>query len=148
MNYLRQFQYNEEIIGKYIDLLNDQPESPDKVKTLMSHVLNAMETWVSRIEEREPECGVWEEHDPSTLHSLNRKCHDAIFRLLETGNLMKVHSYTNTKGQDFSNSLDEILTHLIIHSAHHRAQISNAWSEAGIEPPVCDFIFWARESSR
>lgn len=148
MNYLRQFQYNEQIIGKYIDLLNDHPESPEKVRRLISHVLNALDIWVSRAEGRDAACGVWEEHEPADLHKLNQKCHESIFRLLETGNLNKVHDYTNTKGQAYSNSLDEILTHLIIHSAHHRAQISTSWSEAGIDPPVCDFIFWARESAR
>ena len=148
MNYLRQFQYNEEIIGKYIDVLHAHPESPEKASKLLSHILNAMEIWVSRVEHRDSKCDVWEIHESSELHSLNRRCHENVFQLLETGNLKKSHAYTNTNGQNFDNTLDEVLTHLIIHSAHHRAQISSAWSESGIEPPVCDFIFWARESSR
>jgi uncharacterized damage-inducible protein DinB len=148
MNYLRQFQYNEEIIGRYIDVLIDQPSVPDQAKKLLSHVLNAMEIWVSRIEHREAKCDVWDVHQTDKLHPLNRTCHEAVFQLLETGNLMKLHPYQNTKGQQFSNTLDEVLTHLIIHSAHHRAQIASALSEQGIQPPVCDFIFWARETSR
>ncbi len=146
MNYLRQFQYNEEILGRYIDVLSEHPDSPEKVRRLMSHMLNALEIWVSRIEHREAECETWEEHETSTLHALNRKCHDAIFHLLETGNLKKSHAYVNSEGQAFSNTLDEVLTHLVIHSAHHRAQIATLWSDAGIKPPPCDFIFWARQS--
>jgi uncharacterized damage-inducible protein DinB len=145
MNYLRQFQYNEEVIGQYIDVLNDHPDSPEKVKRLMSHLLNALEIWVSRVQERPSEVGVWEQHAPERLHELNRKCHDTIFRLLETGNLRKVHPYQNSSGKDYKNSLDEILTHLIIHSAHHRAQIASCWSDAGITPPSGDFIIWARD---
>lgn len=144
MNYLRQFQYNEEVIGEFIDVLNANPNSSEKAKTLMSHLLNALEIWVSRVQEREPEVGVWDLHAPERLHELNRKCHDTIFLLLETGNLKRVHTYTNSAGKSFNNSLDEILTHLIIHSAHHRAQIATCWSSAGIEPPSGDFIFWAR----
>lgn len=146
MNYLRQFQYNEEILGRYIDVLEAHPESPEKVSSLMSHMLNALEIWVSRVQERESECTVWQEHEASTLHAMNRKCHDAIFQLLENGNLKKFHQYSNSKGQAFDNTLDEILTHLVIHSAHHRAQIASLWSNAGIQPPPCDFIFWARQS--
>ena len=44
MNYLRQFQYNEEIIGRYVDVLNDHPESPELAKKLISHLLNALLT--------------------------------------------------------------------------------------------------------
>lgn len=148
MNYVRQFQYNEEIIGNYIDVLIAHPNATPQTRKLMSHVLNALEIWISRIEHRDARCDVWEEHEPGTLHALNKQCHDAIFQLLETGNLLKSHSYQNSKGQSFVNTLDEVLTHLIIHSAHHRAQISSMWRDQGIEPPVCDFIFWARDSSR
>ncbi len=148
MNYLRQFQYNEEIIGRYVDVLNDHPESPELAKKLISHLLNALEIWVSRVEGRESQAETWQVHETSSLHKLNQKCHNAIFQLLEFGNLRKVHTYQNSKGETFSNTLDEVLTHLIIHSAHHRAQISAVWSEVGIEPPVCDFIFWARDKNR
>lgn len=148
MNYLRQFQYNEEIIGQYIDVLNDNPESPELAKKLISHLLNALEIWVSRMEGRPSRAETWQIHDPSSLHELNQKCHNAIFQLLEIGNLKKVHAYQNSKGETFNNTLDEVLMHLIIHSAHHRAQISTAWSEVGIKPPVCDFIFWARDKNR
>ena len=148
MNYLRQFQYNEEVLGKYIDVLNENPNSSDKVKVLMSHLLNALEIWVSRVQERPAEVEAWDVHPPERLHELNRKGHDAIFSLLETGNLKKVHQYQNSSGKSFRSSLDEILTHLIIHSAHHRAQIATCWSEAGIEPPPSDFIFWARERTK
>ncbi|MEX2596577.1 MAG: DinB family protein [Salibacteraceae bacterium] len=144
MNYLRQFQYNEEIIGKYIDVLNEHHDSPEKVKVLLSHVLNALEIWVSRVKDIKPKVNVWDVHDPSHLHHMNRDCHETIFSLLETGNLKKVHSYTNSAGVAYKNTLDEILTHLIIHSAHHRAQIASSWSEVGVEPPASDFIFWAR----
>lgn len=148
MNYLRQFQYNEEIIGQYIDVLIDHPESPELTKKLISHLLNALEIWVSRVEGRSSRCATWQLHAPETLHQLNQKCHNTIFNLLEIGNLKKVHTYHNSKGEAFNNSLDEVLTHLIIHSAHHRAQISTAWREAGIDPPVCDFIFWARDKNK
>ncbi|HAQ69886.1 hypothetical protein N9545_01930 [Salibacteraceae bacterium] len=148
MNYLRQFQYNEEIIGRYIDVLNDHPESPEMVKSQISHLLNALDMWVNRIEGSQSNTDVWQVHKPAQLHDLNQKCHNAIFHLLEIGNLRKLHTYENSKGETYRNTLDEVLTHLIIHSAHHRAQISMAWSEVEITPPVCDFIFWARDKNR
>jgi uncharacterized damage-inducible protein DinB len=144
MNYLRQFQYNEEITGTFIDTLLSHPNSPANAGKWLSHSLDALMVWVSRVTQIPPTVEVWQEHPADQLHALNREVHQAIFSLLERGNLHHVYTYQNSKGETFSSSLDEILTHLIIHSAHHRAQISSAWREAGIIPPVSDFIFWAR----
>lgn len=144
MNYLRQFQYNEEITGIFIDHLLDQASSPKQVNVWLSHTLNALFVWTARVNNTQSKVEVNQVHNADQLHQLNREAHKAIFNLLERGNLHHVYTYQNSKGETFSNSLDEILTHLIIHSAHHRAQISSSWRETGITPPVSDFIFWAR----
>ena len=81
MNYLRQFQYNEEIIGRYIDVLNDHPESPEMVKSQISHLLNPLDMWVNRIEGSQSNTDVWQVHKPAQLHDLNQKCHNAIFHI-------------------------------------------------------------------
>jgi len=148
VNYRRQFQYNKEIIGEYIDLHASNPGVSADVDKWLSHILNAFEIWISRVEERQAECGVWDLHSADKMHEMNALCHSKIMELLESGNLHRVHSYQNSSGETFTNSLDEILTHLIIHSAHHRAQISCEWSRANVKPPVCDFIFWARQQAR
>lgn len=148
MNYLCQFQYNEEILGSYIDVLIGQPTISESAQRLLCHILNAIEIWMSRVEGRPAKVDVWQMHKLDELHGLNKSLHESVFRVLETGNLRKVHLYKNSSGSEFLNTLDEVLTHLIIHSAHHRAQIAAIWSAEGIKPPPSDFIFWAREKSR
>jgi uncharacterized damage-inducible protein DinB len=144
MNYVRQFQYNEQITGTFIDTFLAHPDSPSNVAQWLSHSIDAMLYWVSLITKEEPSVKLWQVHPSEQLHELNRQAHASVFDLLERGNLHRVYDYQNKKGERYSNSLDEILTHLIIHSAHHRAQMSSAWREVGIEPPVSDFIFWSR----
>ena len=47
-------------------------------------------------------------------------------------------------GSEFTNSLDEILTHLFNHSSHHRGQINREISRAGGDAPLVGFIHYAR----
>ena len=63
------------------------------VKSQISHLLNALSLSVNRIEGRQSKSDVWQVHKPTQLHDLNQKCHNAIFHLLEIGNLRKLHTY-------------------------------------------------------
>lgn len=144
MNYLRQFQFNEEVTGLYIDALSALKNPPDRAVKWMSHYLSAQQFWISNLHGENPSNEVWQIHDLKDMHELNKNVHQAVFELLEKGNLHHSYSYKNSRDEFFSNTLDEILTHLIIHAAHHRAQISLALRAEGIEPPMADFIEWAR----
>jgi uncharacterized damage-inducible protein DinB len=146
MNYHKQFQFNEEVTGRFIDVLIAHPDSPEEVKKWLSHSLNALHIWLCRIANRSYAYEVWQIHPSDKLHEINSALHSEIFELLESGNLHSRHVYRNTEGNAYSNTLDEILMHLIIHSAHHRAQMSSSWRQVDIDPPVSDFIFWARSS--
>lgn len=144
MNYQRQFQYNEEITGQFIDVLNANSNDSEAIGVRLSHVLTALHFWVSRMNGTQPAYGVWQALTPVEMISLNREVHEQIFTLLEGSNLYHICNYTSTSGKSYSNTFDEIFTHLIIHSAHHRAQIAMMWREKGIEPPINDFVAWAR----
>lgn len=144
MNYHKQFQFNEEVTGRFIDVLLANPSSPEEVKQWLNHSLNALHIWIARVYGRPHEFGVWQVHSNDILHTLNRALHSEIFNLLESGNLHSRYVYRNTEGMEYTNTLDEILTHLIIHSAHHRAQMSSSWRAVEIAPPISDFVFWAR----
>jgi uncharacterized damage-inducible protein DinB len=52
--------------------------------------------------------------------------------------------YHNSKGERHANTPAEILQHVIIHGGYHRGQVARALRERGIDPPVTDFIRWAR----
>jgi uncharacterized damage-inducible protein DinB len=54
--------------------------------------------------------------------------------------------YVNSKGESWSNTVEDILTHVILHSAYHRGQIAQDMRAAGIEPVNTDFIHAVRQS--
>ena len=54
-------------------------------------------------------------------------------------------TYKNSRGVEFSNTLGEILTHVVVHSAIHRGNIVLKLRESGFEPPQTDYIIYLRE---
>jgi uncharacterized damage-inducible protein DinB len=39
-------------------------------------------------------------------------------------------------------TLEQTVTHLALHSAHHRGQLNVCLRELGAEPPLTDFVAW------
>jgi uncharacterized damage-inducible protein DinB len=59
--------------------------------------------------------------------------------------LAKEVSYTNSKGEDWSSTVEEILTHVVIHSAYHRGQIAADLRSSGQTPAYTDYIHALRQ---
>ena len=46
-------------------------------------------------------------------------------------------SYTNSKGEAWTSTVEDILTHLVVHSAYHRGQIaSDMRASGGVSPLI------------
>jgi uncharacterized damage-inducible protein DinB len=58
--------------------------------------------------------------------------------------LDKPITYKNSRGVQFTNTLEEILTHVLMHSAIHRGNIILKLRESGFEPPQTDYIIYLR----
>ena len=53
--------------------------------------------------------------------------------------------YKNSKGIEFSNTVQDVIFHVINHSTYHRAQIASDLKANGIEPINTDYIFYKRK---
>ena len=54
-------------------------------------------------------------------------------------------SYRNSKGEAWSSRKEDILMHVIMHSAYHRGQVATAMRAAGSTPAYTDFIHSVRQ---
>ena len=54
-------------------------------------------------------------------------------------------SYQNSKGESWSSRKDDILMHVITHSAYHRGQVAAIVRAAGSTPAYTDFIHSVRQ---
>ena len=64
---------------------------------------------------------------------------------LGAADLDRVVSYKNTKGQEFSNPMKEMLRHLANHGTYHRGQITMMLRQLGAAPVATDLIVYYRE---
>jgi uncharacterized damage-inducible protein DinB len=63
---------------------------------------------------------------------------------ISEGGLEKSVEYRNTKGEVWWSRVEDVLMHVIMHSAYHRGQIATQMRRAGMEPALTDFIHAVR----
>lgn len=66
-------------------------------------------------------------------------------QIMDSRNLEELISYSNSKGEMFSNTIDDVLFHVINHSTYHRAQIATDLKIAQIESANTDYILYRRK---
>jgi len=75
----------------------------------------------------------------------NNKAWMTYLNTVAEADFESIITYKNSKGEVFHNKLSEIVTHVINHGTHHRAQIGQLLKFAGIENlPATDYIFYIR----
>jgi uncharacterized damage-inducible protein DinB len=117
---------------------------------LYAHVLAAEHVWLTRIEGSEPEMAVWPALDLEECAALSAKNHAAfavIAETLSTSDLERKVRYRNTKGDEFTNSVEDILMHVALHGSYHRGQVARIVRGEGGAPQPTDYIFFIRERS-
>jgi uncharacterized damage-inducible protein DinB len=123
-----------------------RPELGDAVR-LYAHIAAAEHLWLSRIEATPAALAVWPALSLDEARGLAVR-EGARFAALVGGadeaTLGRVVSYRNSAGQDFVNTISDIVTHVAVHGEHHRGQIARLVRAAGGVPPNTDFIQFAR----
>jgi uncharacterized damage-inducible protein DinB len=142
------FDYNKYANNLFINQIIQFNIEKTKINNLISHILNAHEIWLARIQKRVARFSAWEVHSNDLLLEINLQLHIEMHYFLNTLSLLDfegIIKYLNTKGETFENTIKDCLTHLLNHSTHHRAQISLLMRQLEIEPPKSDYIFYLRE---
>jgi uncharacterized damage-inducible protein DinB len=91
---------------------------------------------------------VWPELDvkgcQEQLGELSRLWNDYL-ELITAGDMLLTVSYKNSKGEPWTSSIVDVLTHVVMHSAYHRGQIASHMRESGQTPAYTDFIHAVRQ---
>jgi uncharacterized damage-inducible protein DinB len=122
---------------------------PGQAVKLMAHLLSAQQIWFNRCKEL-PAISVilWPAWQANTFEHIideNHKNWIDFVNGLQPEDFQDNIAYKNSKGDSYENLLEDILTHLINHGTHHRAQIGQQLKFAGLENlPMTDYIFYIR----
>ena len=125
----------------------EQGTTPTRSLRWMNHIVGAELLWLSRLAGEPAPLPVWPD---LTLEECARRFNDLSSSLpdsleLEGPGLSRPVTYTNSKGEVWTSTVEEILTHVVIHSAYHRGQIASDVRSAGQEPAYTDYIHAMRQ---
>jgi uncharacterized damage-inducible protein DinB len=114
----------------------------------MSHILAAERVWLERLKQQPQSVPVWPEPDltqceaeASQLGALWLEFLD----LITAGDVSQSISYKNSKGEQWTSTIVDVLTHVVLHSAYHRGQIATHMRANGQTPAYTDFIHGVRQ---
>jgi uncharacterized damage-inducible protein DinB len=133
--------------GETLDSLRQGPP-PARSLRWMGHIVGAELLWLARLREEPAPLPVWPDLPVNACAThLGRLSEQWLEYLADAGEDRLDHEvrYTNSKGEAWSSRVEDILTHVTIHSAYHRGQIASDLRAAGYTPAYTDFIHAARQ---
>jgi uncharacterized damage-inducible protein DinB len=135
------FYCNKKIIAQCLEL----KEVPPRTKVLFSHILNAHHIWNARMLQKTPDYAVWQDHDLETWTDIHYENQRSSFEILSnTDNFEKRIDYENSEGRLFTNTIQDMLFHIINHSTNHRGQIAVDFRNNGVTPIALDYVHYKR----
>jgi uncharacterized damage-inducible protein DinB len=111
----------------------------------LQHVLGAMRVWLARWKAEAPPslqapiAGPWRDEYAAT-HAAYR----AFVESLTDGDAGRIVDYKDTKGNPFRNPLDQLISHVVNHGTHHRAEAGMLLERIGRSPGDMDYIVYCR----
>jgi uncharacterized damage-inducible protein DinB len=144
----RQFAYDAWANREVLVAIGASRAARERSLELMAHIIAAERLWLERLKQAPQSTAVWPqvgieecEARATELAALWRE----YLELMTAGDLSQSVSYKNSKGEAWTNSILDILTHVILHSAYHRGQIASHMRANGQTPAYTDFIHGVRE---
>ena len=156
-DFLRMFDYDSWANCECITTMLGEVKSisPDLVGR-MAHILSAQKLWLERILGQPQTLPVWPTSTLADCRALTDEMtlawRDYLTQLspqratgLPVRSLHDNVKYRNTKGEPWSTRVEDILIHVLVHSAYHRGQIALQMRASGLTPAYTDFIHAVRQ---
>jgi uncharacterized damage-inducible protein DinB len=121
---------------------------PARALRFMSHVAAAERLWLGRLRQDATPVVVWPDQTLGECAVEVEAVARAWPALLDgppPADLERPIAYRNSKGEPWTSTVGDILTHVVTHSAHHRGQVASELRAAGFVPAYTDFIHAVRQ---
>ncbi|HTK18137.1 MAG TPA: DinB family protein [Mucilaginibacter sp.] len=130
---------------RILDALN-KTEDHAKAEQLMAHLLIVQQVWLGRCLNKPSNISTtWPDWKVDSFEQKINENHQEWLTYLESLNendFQQFINYKSFKGDNFESKLIDILTQLINHGTHHRAQAGQHLKLAGAELPATDYILF------
>jgi len=140
--------YNAWANDSVIQSLRDQDISDEQVIKLLSHIILSENLWMARLKtEDTSNKNFWKQLNLPECYRMtheNSKAYSDYIKEKSDIDFERSVTYKNTKGVEYTNSIEDILTHIFFHSAYHRAQVAKEMRKLDKEPVYTDYIHYIR----
>jgi uncharacterized damage-inducible protein DinB len=142
------FAYDDWANREVVTALEALAVPPPRSTKYLAHIVSAERLWLERLRVEKQTYPVWPdftlEHCKLEIAQLREQWKSYLASLKEDG-LSRSLTYRNSKGESWTNAKQDILMHVIMHSAYHRGQIASDMRAAGFTPVLTDFIHGVRQ---
>jgi uncharacterized damage-inducible protein DinB len=114
----------------------------------MAHILSAEKLWLERLRHESQSLPVWPTasiQDCLALADEMANRWQTYLTPLPPDTLNGKIEYRNSKGEPWASHVEDVLTHVLMHSAYHRGQVALEMRAAGLQPAYTDFIHAVRQ---
>jgi uncharacterized damage-inducible protein DinB len=132
------------------ELTRDFGTADRSILGTLVHTYAADRAWIGRIESAPPDTFLEPVVDMhlSVLQSdwpaVQQRWHTMASNL-DDNTVQTVVSYTDTKGNPYQSTIQQIVLHVVNHATHHRGQVSGFLRAMGHRPPILDLMKHYRE---
>lgn len=144
----RVFEYDHWANRQVAEALAKSSSPPPKSVRYLAHIVAAAAVWLARLKHQPAPLPAWPEFLAADLlpqlDIVDRAWQELIEGLSDTV-LESKCEYANSKGESCGDRVEDILRHVVMHSAYHRGQIAADMRAAGLEPVYTDFIHAVRQ---
>jgi uncharacterized damage-inducible protein DinB len=149
VDYLRrQFAYDEWANREVLAAVRVTRDATPRALQLMAHILSAERLWMERLKRLPQSLSVWPKFDIEECERQTSELGQLWREYLEAKTppaLTESISYKNSKGEPWTSAVQDVLTHVLMHSAYHRGQIASHMREQGHTPAYTDYIHAVRQ---
>ena len=131
---------NREVIGQL-----RQMTAPRRALAIISHIIGTEWLWLGRIHGDGNPVTVWPDLTLDECEAQMNALVPEWQRVLAADEPSRSVNYTNSKGERWSSTVDDVLMHVIIHGAYHRGQIGTIVRDTGTTPAYTDYIHCIRQ---
>ena len=144
----RLFRYDHWANREILTALETLASPSQRPLNLLSHIVSAERLWLERLLLQKQTLPVWPLFTVAQckleVEQMPGLWQNYLKSVGESG-LTRSLSYKNTKGEAFSSQKQDILLHVVMHSAYHRGQIAAEMRAGGFTPAYTDFIHAVRQ---
>lgn len=131
-----------------LDTIHQSDDNPELLR-LYSHILFSEQIWLTRLKgEDSSQLVIWAESDYEQCKQMlevNKEQLKSYLASLDEAKILENVTYTTSAGQQYTNTIEEILQHVALHGQYHRGQINLKLRELGYEPVNVDFLTFIRK---